>query len=812
MGTLLQDVRYGIRRLAKSPGFTVITVLTLALCIGANTAIFSAVNAILIRPLPYKDSSRLVSIWTRSPFFDFSRMGSSIPDFHDIQSQSASLSQISAYRFVMVNLTGQGAPQELSAAGVSPDFFSMLGVAPLRGRSFLASEMQPGQDRVAVLSYAVWRDTFGSDPRAIGRAVTLDDKPYTIVGVMPPAFDFPNETKLWTPLVLTDKESAQRGWRMFGILAHLAPHKSAREAQSELDTIAARLSKSYPDNKDLGFRVAGIQDDLVSDAKLPLLILFGAVACVLLIGCANIGNLSLSRGWARRSELAIRTTLGATRGRLIRQLFFESLLVALLGGACGFILAVWGVDALRALLPPDTPRLDAIHIDRWTILFAFAASILAGVLFGIASALLVSRQNLMAQIKGTGGATGAISAGTAGQRLRRTLVVAEVALALILMIGAALALRSLSHLLGTNLGFRTDHILTMSLSFPKHRAEKPFQTNPLVQQSLEKVRALPGVKNSAAVVDMPLAGLMTFEAAIQVEGAVAGSASENRGLSVHELVVTPGYFQTLGIPLLAGRDFADSDTNGAAPVVIVNEEFAHHFFGRASAIGKRISTDRDEKHNPIWSEVVGEVRNIRDAGPASTPKPAFFMPYYQMATSTGVTLVIETAADPLLLAAPVQQQIWSLASDQAITNVKPMEQWVVESEAAPRSRTILLGTFAGLGLLLSILGIYGVTAYSVAQRTREIGIRMALGAQQADVLRNVLWDGAKLTLAGLAIGLVAALALTRFLASLLFEIRATDPITFAAAVVLLAVVALAACYFPARRATRIDPLVALRHE
>jgi putative ABC transport system permease protein len=812
MGALLQDVRYGIRRLAKSPGFTVVTVLTLALCIGANTAIFSAVNAILIRPLPYKDSSRLVSIWTRSPFFDFSRMGSSIPDFHDIQSQSASLSQISAYRFLTVNLTGQGAPQELSAAGVSPDFFSMLGVAPLRGRSLLASEMQPGQDRVAVLSYAIWRDTFGSDPRAIGRAVTLDDKPYTIVGVMPPAFDFPNETKLWTPLVLTDKESAQRGWRMFGILAHLAPHKSAREAQSELDTIAARLSNSYPDNKDLGFRVAGIQDDLVSDAKLPLMILFGAVACVLLIGCANIGNLSLSRGWARRSELAIRTTLGATRGRLIRQLFVESLLVALLGGACGFILAVWGVDALRAFLPPDTPRLDAIHIDRWTILFAFGASILAGILFGIAPALLVSRQNLMAQIKGSGGATGAISAASAGQRLRRTLVVAEVALALILMIGAVLALRSLSHLLGTNLGFRTDHILTMSLNFPKHRAEKPFQTNPLVQQSLEKVHSLPGVKNAAAVVDMPLAGLMTFEAAIQVEGAATGSAAENRGLSVHELVVTPGYFQTLGIPLLAGRDFSDSDTNGAASVVIVNEEFAHHFFGRASAIGKRISTDRDEKNNPIWSEIVGEVLDIRDAGPAEAPKPAFFTPYYQMATSTGVTLVIETAADPLLFAAPVQQQIWSLASDQAITNVKPMEQCIVESEAEPRSRTILLGSFASLGLLLSILGIYGVTAYSVAQRTREIGIRMALGAQQADVLRNVLWDGAKLTLAGLAIGVVAALALTRFLASLLFEIRATDPITFAAAVVLLAAVALAACYFPARRATRIDPLIALRHE
>ena len=809
MGTLVQDLKYGVRMLTKNPGFTAIAVLTLALGIGANTAMFSAVNSVLLRPLPYTDSSRLVGIWSRGPQFDFSHLGNSIPDIADIASQSSTLSPCVPYRFTISDFVGQGAPQRLTGAAVPAEFFSVLGIAPLHGRTFLSSEMQEGQNRVALLHYSLWRETFGSDPRVVGRTITLDQKPYTVVGVMPAQFNSPEGTKLWFPLVLTDQERTSRGWHVFGTFARLKPGRSVREAEAELDTIAARISSSVSGARGWSFRVAQIQADRVADARLPLWILLGAVTFVLLIACANIGNLSLSRGWSRRSELAIRSTLGASRARLIRQMLVESLLVALTGGAAGLVLAFWGADALRTLLPSDTPRLADLRIDRWALCFTLGVSILSGILFGMVPAVLVSRQNLLGIIKEGGSGSGDALAASRSQWLRRLLVVGEVALALILMVGAVLALRSLSRLLGTSLGFRTDHILTTSLSFPKHRAEKPFQTVGFVQQSLEKIRSLPGVKNAAAVVNMPLTG-RTFESEIQVEG--AASTAENPATSVDESVVTPGYFQTLRIPLLAGRDFVDADKQGAASVVIVNEEFARHFFGGASAIGKRIAADHDEKNNPIWSEIVGEVSSVRDAGPAQAPKPTFFVSYYQEASSTGLSYVIETATDPLLLASPVQQQIWSLAGDQAITDVKPMEGWVVESEAAPRSRTILLGTFAGLGLLLAILGIYGVTSYSVAQRTREIGIRMALGAQQTDVLREVLSDGLKLTLVGLAIGLIAASALTRLLASLLFEIRATDPLTFAAAVVLLAAVALAACYFPARRATRIDPLIALRDQ
>lgn len=809
MNALLQDLRYGVRMLLKNPDFTAIAVLTLALGIGANTAMFSAVNAILLRPLPYPDSSRLVGIWSRGPQFDFSHLASSIPDIADITAQSSALSQCAPYRFTTSDLAGQGAPQRLPGAGVPIEFFSLLGIAPLYGRTFVSAEMQEGQNRVALLSYSLWRESFGSDPRVVGRAITLDQKPYTVVGVMPAQFNFPEGTKLWFPLILTEKERTSRGWHVFGAVARLKPGRSVRETQAELDTIAARISAVDSGARGWSFRVAQIQADMVSDARLPLLILLGAVTFVLLIACANIGNLSLSRGWARRSELAIRSTLGASRARLIRQMLVESLLVALMGGAAGLLLAAWGVDALHVLLPSDTPRLEDLRIDRWTLCFTLGASILSGILFGMAPAILGSRQNLLGLIKEAGSGSGTALAASRSKWLRRLLVVGEVALALVLMVGAALALRSLSRLLGKSLGFRTDHILTMSLTFPKYRAEKPFQTIGFVQQSLEKIRSLPGVKNAAAVVDMPLTG-MTFEAEIQFEG--TNVSAEKQGPSVHESVVTPGYFQTLKIPFLAGRDFAESDTHGAPSVVIVNEEFARHFFGAASPIGKRIATDRDEKDNRIWSEIVGEVSGVRDAGPAQTPKPTFFVPYYQESSSTGLSLLIETAADPLLLAAPVQQQIWSLASDQIVTEVKPLDRLVVESEAAPRSRTVLLGTFAGLGLLLAVLGIYGVTSYSVVQRTREIGIRMALGAQQGDVLREVLWDGLRLTLAGLAIGFVAALALTRLLASLLFEIRATDPPTFAVVVALLAAVALAACYFPARRATRVDPLIALRYE
>jgi len=809
MHNLWQDVRFGGRMLAKSRGFTAIAVVTLALGIGANTAIFSAVNAILLRPLPYKDSSHLVGMWSRSPQFDFSHLGTSMPDITDIEAQSTALEEFAPYRFTTSTLTGQGAPQTVSGAGVPIGFFSLLGMAPLRGRTFLPGEMQQGENRVAVVSYSLWRDALGSDPGVVGRTILLDQKPYQVVGVMPAPCDFPQHAMLWFPLVLTDQERSSRGWHVFGLAARLKPESSLRQAQAELDTIAARISAAHPDARGWAFHVAQVHADMVSDARLPLLVLLGAVAFVLLIACANIGNLSLSRGWSRRSELAVRSALGATRGRLIRQMLVESVLVALVGGAAGLLLAVWGIDALRTLLPHDTPRLAGLRVDRWTLWFALGASTLSGLLFGMAPAILASRHNLVEVIKGGGVGPGVALASSRSQLLRRLLVVGEVALAVVLVIAATLATRSLSRLVQTDLGFRTERILTMSISFPKYRAEKPYQTSAFVQQSLEKIRAVPGVKSAAAVVDMPLTG-PTFEAEIQLEGTTINA--ENHGPSVHETIVTPGYFQVLGIPLLSGRDFTDRDTHAASSVVVVNQAFARRFFGAADPVGKRFAADWDDKHNPIWSEIIGVVSDVRDAGPTEPPKPAFFASYYQESFSTGLSLLVKAAGDPLSLAPAVQQEIWSLASDQPITDVKTMEQLLSESEAAPRSRTILLGSFGGLGLVLAVVGIYGVISYSVAQRTREIGIRMALGAHPQDVLRDVLRSGMKLALAGLAAGLIAALALTRLLASLLFEVRPADPATFAGVSVTLLAISLAACYFPARRATRVDPLVALRYE
>ncbi|MGH9728164.1 MAG: ABC transporter permease, partial [Candidatus Acidiferrales bacterium] len=581
------------------------------------------------------------------------------------------------------------------------------------------------------------------------------------------------------------------------------------EAQVELDAIAARLVNTYPDtNKSWSFHAVSLESDLLGDARAPLLILLVAVGFVLLIGCANVGNLFLSRGWARRRELAIRSTLGATRERVVRQLLVESLLIALIGGACGLVLAIWGVDALKTLLPTDTPRIKDLSIDQAVLWFTLGASILAGILFGLAPAVLASRLDLSAAMKEGGAGAHIGGASSRHDFLRRALVVGEVALALVLVIGATLALRSFSRLRSVNLGFRPEHVLTMSIGVPPRKFSTTKQVVAYMREILSLTRGVSGVEDAGASTYAPLSG-NKGESTVHTEATPPNgptpSAQANRA--------SPGYFQALGIPLIAGRDFTDADTSGAPDVYVVNQAFAEKFFGRANPIGKRIWTNSDKNNKPKWGQIVGEIGNTRDITTKDAPEPEFYAAYEQLNKPGGaIWLVVRTKAEPLALVSAIQDRIRSLDNTQPIENVKSMDQMVARANAAPRFQTFLLGIFGALGLLLAVVGIYGVISYSVSQRTHEIGIRMALGAEPRQVLRLVLMQGLRLAVAGVVIGVVASLGLTRLMASLLFGVSATDPSTFAGVAIVLTIVALAACYIPARRAMKVDPMVALRYE
>ncbi len=810
MSTLLQDVRYAIRTLLKSPGFAAIAVLTLALGIGANTAIFSVVYTSLLRPLPFPHSNQLVDVWGRSKIFDFPDMGMSLTDLADVKKQNHVFEEIAPYNGVTVTLTGAGAPQQIDATQVSTAFFPLLGMKPLYGRIFTSAEMQPGQGHEAILGYEFWQKQFGGNRQMLGKSIMLNDQPYMIVGILPPeqhvGSTFSADEKLWVPLAPTQKEFGDRANRYYFAVARLLPGVKPGQAQADLDAIAARLAKTYPDtNKFWSFHVDPLQTDAVGDARLPLLILLGAVGFVLLIACANVGNLFLSRGWTRRRELAIRSALGATRRRLVRQLLVESLLVALVGGACGLLLASWGVSALRNLLPPDTPRVEDLAISQAVLWFTLGASILAGILFGLAPAILASRQELSSVIKEGGAGAQSGASGARHKFLRQVLVVGEVALALTLVIGATLALRSFARLRSVNLGFRPDHVLTMAIGFPNGEAAKPEKFVPYFSQIVSLTRGIPGVESAGGSWYAPFSGTKG-ESIFRLES----TPQDSQPPSTEANRATPGYFEALGIPLIAGRYFTDADRAGAPPVYIVNEAFVQRFFGKGNPLGKRMMTGPADKKE--WGEIVGEVGNFRDQAANEKPEPQFFMPLYQADDAGGISLVVRTKSDPLAALSAIEERIWSINKEQAVTDVKSMEQLVSASNAEPRYQTFLLGLFGGLGLLLALVGIYGVISYSVTQRTREIGIRMALGAEPSGVMRLVLAHGLKLALIGVAIGVGASLGLTRLMSSLLFGVSATDPLTFAGVAILLVAVSLAACYIPARRAMKVDPMVALHYE
>ena len=806
--SLWADIRHGLRVLRKSPGFTIVAVLTLALGIGANTAIFSAVNDLLLEPLPYTDVSHLVTLRGLKRFPTSSIMGyiGFSPDLANmILEQSPEFERTATYSTEQLTMTGGVEPQELSVAGVHGDFFSLLGVRPLLGRPILESDMKPADQRIAVLSYTLWNESFGGDPRVPGRSITLNREPYTIVGVMPPRFDFgAGEKGMW---ISTSKDAGN-------IVARVKAGMTLDEVNAHLKVVSARLASKYPKVMEgcqlnawpFGRETGGLDN--------PLLLLFGAVGFVLLIACVNLSSLLLARAWVRRREIAIREALGATRLRLVRQFLVESMLLAFGGGALGLLFAVWGIRALRAIAPPDTPHTDLLRLDPIVLAFTAGISLLAGLLFGIAPALQASAQRIgLAFTQKLGGLQSLLTA-RHPQRLRSAFVIAEVALAFVLVVGATLAALSFRNYMKIPLGFRTDHILTMSVHFSKAVCDPSQESNTVqcrlaMDSILERIQGLPGVRRAAAVSSFPLDG-SNGALSMRVEGKSEEVGIEHGNLILYKQI-TPGYFQALGTPLLAGRGFSSADAPNSDRVALVNELFARQFFS-GSPLGHQISIADDKAGKPQWMEIVGEVQDSQDVNLLPETYPEFYIPLAQASAPTNGNFIVRTDKDPLAIAAAVKERIWSVDANAPVTELRTMDQIVASNVATPRFQALLLGSFAALGLLLAMVGIYGVISYAASQRTHEIGVRMALGAQRRDVLRLIVGHVMILAAAGIATGIAGALALSRFLQSLLFEIKPTDPATYVGVGLMLTIVVCAACYIPARRAMRVEPMVALRYE
>ena len=802
ISTFVQDIRYGARALARSPGFAAVAILTLALGIGANTAIFSLVNGVLLRSLPYRDASRLAFVAASNR-----RQGSKIdvtsyPDFADWRAQNHVFTGLAAYRPQNYNLSGGTRPERIRGVRVTEDFFSVLEVAPALGRTFLPHEYQAGNDHVVLVSDGLWRRLFGGDPALVGKTLRLNDELYTVVGVLPPWFEFPpNESpSLYTPLAPDAHRS--HGW--LWTVARLRPGISLRKAQIEMATIAQRLEQQYPKtNKGEGTNVLALQEAMVGDLRPAFLVFVYAVGLVLLIACANVANLLLSRTAGRERELAVRAALGAGRGRLVRQLLTESALLGVLGGSLGLVLAVWGVDALRAMLSERIPlsSLASVRIDGWVLGFTFAVALLTGIVFGLAPAWSASRVQLSESLKeGSRSTTGALRPA----RVRSVLVVSEVALALILLAGAGLMIKSFWLLSKVKTGVDVSHVLAMDVSLEESRYAQRHVRAGFLEQAAERVRSLPGVRSTSWVADLPLTDNsdgMGFSIAGRSD-----PASGRREISVN--VVGPGYFETLGIPLLRGRDFSNRDTEAAPGVVLINQAAVRQFWPREDPLGRQITFD-----GKFFFSIVGVAGDVRQLGQASETSPEVYLSYLQNPVDWPYrTLIVRTAGDPLKMANLVEQAVWSVNKNQPLSHVRTMEQVLAESVAQPRAFVLLLGAFAALALALASVGIYGVVSYSVAQRTHEVGVRMALGAESFDVLRLMVGQGMWLVAIGLGAGLGGALALTRFLSGFLYGVRATDPVTFTAVALGLGLVGLAACYVPARRATEVDPMVALRYE
>jgi len=804
MDTTTQDLKFAIRMLAKSPGFTLIAVLTLALGIGANTAIFSVVNAVLLRPLPFKDASQLVRL--RETYKLVGNVSVSYPDFLDWRQQSHAFADMSVVNNVNFNLSGIAQPENIAGYAVSPNFLTLLGVSPILGRDLLPSEEKPGTAPVALLSYQLWQSHLGGDPAVIGRSITLDGRSFSIVGVLPATFRFLDTTDVIVPIGFfaadfTDR--AQRGDT--DVVGRLAPGVTLSQAALEMNTIAARLAQQYPQtNHGFGAHLESLREAFTGDTRLAVLVLFGAVVFVLLIACVNVANLFLVRGAARAREIALRQAFGASRGRLIRQMLTESLVLAFCGGALGLILGAWGISGLGHLLPADSMQMMGVRMDLSVLLFAAAMIALVTFAFGLIPALQATRPDVHETLK-EGGRS---ATSTRGQhRLRGALAIAETALALVLLVGAGLMLKSLYHLIQVSPGFQPARVLYMEMDLRTDQYSKDPAILNFWQQVLDRVRVIPGVESAALGTVVPLTGNHR-RSDITIEGLPIPGPGEFPHPDRH--TVSADYITTMGTPLLRGRNFSDADNETAPDVALINSTMARRFFTDGDAIGKRFlwgHPGKDEK----WITIVGVVADTKLYGLDNPARLEVYSPYRQ-SPSADMNLVVRSAVDPASLTSAIRSAVAAIDKDQPIFDVHTMQQLVDDSISTRRLTLVLLGIFSALALILAAIGIYGVMAYTVALRTQEIGIRMALGAQQKDVLRLVLGQGARIAFFGVAIGLAAAAALGRLLSSLLFSVSASDPITFAAVAVLLISVALLACYIPARRAMRVDPLIALRHE
>jgi len=802
METLLRDIRYGVRSLLKRPGFTAVALIALALGIGANTAIFSLVNAVLLRPLPFADPDRLV--WVFGNVRNASNRASVSPvDFLDYRQQNTTFEEFAAQFSVPIhlNLTGTGEPERLTGSAVTGNYFQALGAKPALGRTFQLENENPGHEQVAVLSYGLWQKRFAGDPNIVNKTVMLDGNKVEVMGVMPQDFNLPQAAELWIPINFDfSPEMKQRKAHFMRPIGKLKPGVTLAQAQADTDAIARRLEEQFPDsNAGWNLRLVSLREQLVGNTRPTLLLLFGAIGFVLLIACANVANLLLVRTATREREIALRTALGAGRFRIVRQMITESVLLSLVGGILGALLAIWGVDLLVTLSAGSIPATAQVRIDTTVLLFTFLVSVVTGILFGLAPALRTMKLNLSESLK-EGGRSG--SEGGQRNRTRSVLVVAESAIAVVLLIGAGLLIRSLIQLQNINPGFDAHNVLTMRVDLARQKYPTPDKAANFFTQLESRVRSLPGVENVGFVTELPLSG-QPNDMPFAVEG--RPPVAINDSLDADFRRVNQQYFKALRIPLRRGRNFTEQEVQQSAKVVVISELLATEVFPNEEPLGKRLimMSDKDP-----W-EIIGIVGDIRHRALESQPFPAMYLPTYQ----TGWTnLVIRTQGDPTNLAAAVRKEVQGIDPDQPVAAVRTMDQWVDTSVAQPRYRTALLGLFALLALVLASTGIYGVMSYTVAQRTHEIGVRMALGARRFDVLRLVVRQGMLLVVLGVGVGLAGAMALTRVMSTLLFGVTAKDPVTFVAVATLLTLVAFVACYIPARRATKVDPLVALRYE
>jgi len=807
-------MRHGARMLVKTPWFTLIAVLTLGLGIGAVTAIFSVVDAVLLRPLPYKEPERIALVQQHMPALGWYFGGVSAPEMLDYIAGNETFAEMAGFGIINLNLTGEREPRRIEVARVAPSLFPLLGVTPMLGRGFSAEEDEVGKNRVVALSERLWRKHFGADPNIVGRVVKLDEAPYTVVGVMPARLRFPptgdayaGSVELWTPLALTDDEKqARRRDSNFNLIGRLKPGVELEQAQANMAAVAARIERQYPDiyqdNVRITATAVGLMERTTQNVRLVVLMLFGAVGLVLLIACVNIANLQLTRAAARRKEIAIRSALGASPRRIARQTLTESLLLALIGGVVGSLIAAWALDLIVKFGPENVPRFSEVRLDPRALSFTLFITLLTGVLFGLAPALQSARVGLTEALNESGRASGA--GGREGARLRNILVILEMALAVVLLIGAGLLINSFVRLLRTPPGFNPEGVIVARTTLPTARYPKAERGKAVYRQALERIATLPGVKQVSVASALPLAS--DWQIGFLVEG-----GGEREYYMAYGSWVSDDFFRAMGIPLKSGRVFTDEDRVDTTPVVVINEAMARRFWPGQSAIGKRI---RWGGWNPQGGlTIAGVVADVKFSSLESESPPTIYMPVFQIPRiRRDAIFIARTTAEPSSLAAAMRREIAAVDADLPVYDVRTMNQVIAESVAQRRFTMGLLAIFAFAALGLAALGLYGVISYAVTQRTREIGLRMALGGRRLDVLRLVVGQGMKMAMIGALAGLLASLALTRLMKGLLYGVSSSDPLTFIAVTLLLATAALVACWIPARRATKVDPMIALRCE